>query len=297
VLHRALVYRQPLPRSPRKIGVTTRRPVTSTLEEAAAEPSPAGQVVLDYCAAVRGILNDDQGGPLHPPGLRMADALEEVRQSLDRCLAAKKGGPQKNCCKRLAGSIDRGLDLVKDTQAKVRQDVEKIQAPVADTLDPAHGSLEERRDAFEQLQQRFSQQKDPLALHLVKLMISFVAGLFVGPVVDFPEDNLDLERGGFRKPKSHERRDSHGRCHAGVRLVQEGPTLVLTLDAHSHHPEPFVAEDLIPYRSAQPPPSQTGGDCIPSHHAKSPLIKKATCPPGRIGAALSASPLDNMAGG
>src|SRR6516165_6623937 len=38
---------------------------------------PAGGVVLDYCAAVRGILNDDQGGPLHPPGLRMAEALNE----------------------------------------------------------------------------------------------------------------------------------------------------------------------------------------------------------------------------
>jgi hypothetical protein len=72
--------------------------MTSTLEEAVAEPSPAGQVVLDYCAAVRGILTDDQGGPLHPPGLRMAEALGEVRQSLDRCLAAKKGGPQRTCC-------------------------------------------------------------------------------------------------------------------------------------------------------------------------------------------------------
>jgi len=39
-------------------------------------------VVLDYCAAVRGILNDDQGGPLHPPGLRMAAALNEVHASL-----------------------------------------------------------------------------------------------------------------------------------------------------------------------------------------------------------------------
>ena len=28
----------------------------------------ASGVVLDYCAAVRGILNDDQGGALHPPG-------------------------------------------------------------------------------------------------------------------------------------------------------------------------------------------------------------------------------------
>ena len=64
----------------------------------AAEPSPAGQLVLDYCAVVRGILNDDQGGPLHPPGLRMADALGEVRQSLERNLEAKKGGSQRSTC-------------------------------------------------------------------------------------------------------------------------------------------------------------------------------------------------------
>jgi hypothetical protein len=69
-----------------------------TVEQAAAKPSPAGQVVLDDCAAVRGILNDDQGGPLHPPGLRMVDALTEVRESLERNLGAKKGGPQKSPC-------------------------------------------------------------------------------------------------------------------------------------------------------------------------------------------------------
>jgi hypothetical protein len=56
----------------------------------------ASAVVLDYCAAVRGILNDDQGGPLHPPGLRMAEALEEVRESIQRNLDAKKGDSQKN---------------------------------------------------------------------------------------------------------------------------------------------------------------------------------------------------------
>jgi hypothetical protein len=57
----------------------------------------AGEVVLGYCAAVRGILNDDQGGPLHPPGLRMSEALQEVRESLDRNLDAKKGGVPKRC--------------------------------------------------------------------------------------------------------------------------------------------------------------------------------------------------------
>jgi hypothetical protein len=56
-----------------------------------------GEVVLGYGAAVRGILNDDQGGPLHPPGLRMSEALQEVRASLDRHLDAKKGGVPRRC--------------------------------------------------------------------------------------------------------------------------------------------------------------------------------------------------------
>jgi hypothetical protein len=57
----------------------------------------AGAVVLGYCAAVRGILNDDQGGPLHPPGVRMSEALQEVRASLERNLQAQKGGVQSRC--------------------------------------------------------------------------------------------------------------------------------------------------------------------------------------------------------
>jgi hypothetical protein len=60
------------------------------------ETDSASAVVLDYCSAVRGILNDDQGGPLHPPGLRMAEALAEVRDSLQQNLDEKKGGPQKS---------------------------------------------------------------------------------------------------------------------------------------------------------------------------------------------------------
>ena len=62
----------------------------------ALEPDSAGTVVLDYCAAVRGILNNDQGVPLHPPGLLMAEALNEVRESIQRNLDAKKGGSQKS---------------------------------------------------------------------------------------------------------------------------------------------------------------------------------------------------------
>jgi hypothetical protein len=65
-------------------------------EMAAAVVDPVGGVVLEYCAAVRGILNDDQGGPLHPPGVRMAEALSEVRESIQRDLDEKKGGSQRS---------------------------------------------------------------------------------------------------------------------------------------------------------------------------------------------------------
>jgi hypothetical protein len=91
---------------------------------------------------------------------------------------------------------------------------------------------------------------------MAAVMRSFEPGLFVGGGgPDLPDDNLDLER-WFRQPKGHERR-IHGHRHAGVRIVQEGPTLLLALDAHLAHPEPWEAEDLRPYSKAQPPGHQS----------------------------------------
>ena len=92
-------------------------------------------------------------------------------------------------------------------------------------------------------------------LQMAGVMASFVAGLFVGEATfDEIRDNLDLER-WFRLPKSHERR-IHGHRHAGVRIVQEGPTLVHALDAHLAHPEPFTVDDLLAYRTAPEPACQ-----------------------------------------
>ena len=71
-------------------------PTTTAADPSPTAADPAGSVVLDYCAAVRGILNDDQGGPLHPPGLRMAEALGEVRESIGRNLGARKGGSRRS---------------------------------------------------------------------------------------------------------------------------------------------------------------------------------------------------------
>ncbi len=98
-------------------------PCCAASKQTPADNDASEQVVLDYCAAVRGILNDDQGGPLHPPGVRMAEALREVQESLERNLELNKPGPAHGQLERLAGLIDSGLASVKQEQAEVQQEV------------------------------------------------------------------------------------------------------------------------------------------------------------------------------
>lgn len=155
---------------------------------------------------------------------------------------------------RLAGCIDRGLNEVEAEQETIRGYVEDIEA-VAAALDPGGGSCADRRQKFEELIKRFEHGTDAIRQKMARVMISFLAGLFVGEgTFEEIKDDLDLER-WFRVPKSHERR-IHGHRHAGVWIVQEGPTLVHALDAHIAHPEPFTVTDLLPYRTAREPPSQ-----------------------------------------
>ena len=98
-------------------------------------------------------------------------------------------------------------------------------------------------------------QGDSFHEHLAKVMSSFQPGLFAGgDEVDQIRDNLDLER-WFRLLKGHERR-IHGHKHAGVRIVQEGSTTALALDAHRAHRGLFTVDDLLPYRSARMPECQ-----------------------------------------
>jgi hypothetical protein len=153
--------------------------------------------------------------------------------------------------KRLAGRIDRGLQAVADEQHQVRAHVAEVQE-IATTLNPASGSGTQRQQRFEQVQERLAASGDRVRVQMAVVMAAFAIGLFVGEeVANVPRDNLDLER-WFRLPKGHERR-IHGRRHAGVRIVQQGATLALVLDAHREHPEPFAASDLCPYRQAKPP--------------------------------------------
>jgi hypothetical protein len=147
------------------------------------------------------------------------------------------------------------LNEVRDEQETIRDYVKDLKE-IDSTLDPKQGSCARRREKFETLASDFESKEDPIHQQMARVMLSFLAGLFAGGAKFAAiRDNLDLER-WFRLPKSHERR-IHGHRHAGVRIVQEGPTLMHALDAHASHPEPFTVDDLLPYRAARTPASQT----------------------------------------
>ena len=157
--------------------------------------------------------------------------------------------------KRLAGCIDRGLEVAREALTQVGHYVQDLRT-VDGLLKPSDEATGEEREAqFVSLGQEWEASVDPIHQQFAKVMSSFEPGLFVGgEEADFPADNVDLER-WFKRPKGHERR-IHGRRHAGIRLVQQGPTLMLALDAHVHHPGPFTVDDLEPYRQSRMPASQ-----------------------------------------
>ena len=155
---------------------------------------------------------------------------------------------------RLASHLERGLTAVHDVQEAIRASVDEVQA-IQTTRDPDGGTCAERQAQFQVLQAQFQASDEPTRHHMGHVMARFAPGLFVGGEdADLPQDNRDLAR-WFRQPKGHERR-MHGHRHAGVRLVQEGPTLLLALDAHLAHLEPFTGEDLWPYRQSPAPACQ-----------------------------------------
>ena len=136
-------------------------------------------------------------------------------------------------------------------QQQIKEHVKELKRVEA-TLNPRKGSSRQRKKRFQRLRRRLKRSGDPVRMQMAVVMAAFMMGLFAGPEVDQEiVDNLDLER-WFRLPKGHERR-IHGRKHAGVRLVQEGATLMPVLDAHKGREAPYRVEELLHYKGAKPP--------------------------------------------
>jgi len=165
------------------------------------------------------------------------------------------------------------LQAVATEQQEIRAQAKEIHK-IAATLDPRQGPARQRRRRFQRLRKRLAASNDPVRQQMAVVMAGFMVGLFVGgDVAGLPEDNLELER-WFRLPKGHERR-IHGHRHAGVRLVQEGATLIPALDAHRDCSEPLTSTELVGYRNAQRPADEQAAV------ARRKIMRKARSPKKR----------------
>jgi hypothetical protein len=75
------------------------------------------------------------------------------------------------------------LEKVKEQQEVIRDYVEVI-AEVAATLEPGTEDITEREEKFEALIDQFEQTDDPIRHGMATVMLSFLAGLFVGEEED-----------------------------------------------------------------------------------------------------------------
>ncbi len=154
----------------------------------------------------------------------------------------------------MSSCIERGTALVSEQLQGIAAYTAQVKR-VQELLSREAGTAKSRKAKFQRLASKNAAAPDPSLKHMGRTMKSFEKGLFArGDDPDLPADNLDMER-TFRLPKSHERR-IHGHAHAGVRIVLQGASLMLVLDGHARHPEPFTPNDLLPYASAPLPNDQ-----------------------------------------
>jgi hypothetical protein len=146
------------------------------------------------------------------------------------------------------------LHVARDAFTQGRPYVQDLHA-VERTLTPSDEVTGHEREAqCVSLRQEGESRADPMQQQLAKVRRSVQSGVFVGGEADdVPEDHVDLAR-WCKRPKGHERR-RQGRRHAGVRIVPQGPTLLLALDAHEHHDGPLTVDDLPPYGHSGVPTS------------------------------------------
>ncbi len=125
------------------------------------------QIVLDYCAGVRGILNDNHGGPFNPPGWRMAQALETIHNSLERHVNTPPT-PISGKLKRLDGCIQRGLSIYNQEKARIAEYVNNVKR-VFETVNPDNGLRATRQAQFQHLTAQFATDADPITTHMSAL--------------------------------------------------------------------------------------------------------------------------------
>jgi len=240
-------------RSLERIVLNGTMPTNDSTALTSAQQAYVARIVLAYCAMVRGIVNDNHGGPLRPAGWRMAEGLIEVGHSLERLLARPPTAVSP-LLTRLHAYIQRGVVRYVEDFRRIATGIGTL-IHVWTLLHPKTGTRHSHRAQFQHTAQQAITHPEPLMQHIGHLMQRFEDGLFCGDeTLDLPDDNLDLER-WIKGPTGHERR-IHGRQHVGTHLVIEAPTFLPAFDAHRARTRPFTVQELLPYVTAEIPESQ-----------------------------------------
>ena len=156
---------------------------------------------------------------------------------------------------RLAGGIDRGREVSRDVLAPVGLDAQALQA-VADPLSPSAtatgGARAARCIAWPQA---WPSSPAPVHPHCATMRSRCEPGWFRGGEgAELPADHVAWER-WCKGPQGHARR-RQGHRPAGVRIVPQGPTRMLALEAPGHHEGRCTVDALAPYGQAGVPESQ-----------------------------------------
>ena len=92
------------------------------------------------------------------------------------------------------------MEHVQAEQETIREYVEDIDK-VAATLESGGESCEQRKEKFKELIDRFERNEDPIHQHMATLMISFLAGLFVGAESSRRSRTISILNDGFACPR------------------------------------------------------------------------------------------------
>jgi hypothetical protein len=200
-----------------------------------------GEVVRDYCAAVRAALTDDGLPPLAASGLRLHERLSRIAASLDR--VAARAGRLPGGLRKLRQLLRRGLEetaaLWPEVQAAyrwVRRVARVLKNPGGQPAAAVRRQLAGLLGAMRQAAGRAAPAVRAQLLRFAKVTKSYWPGLFVCyDMADVPRTNNDLEQ-LFGSHRYHERRAS-GRKRSSPGLVVSGSVRVVSGLATRLRPE------------------------------------------------------------
>jgi len=191
----------------------------------AKDGSVEGQVVRDYCLALRTVMREDGKYPLEPAGIALYDQLAAIADSLRRALQ-----------QRPSPKLQRLLTILKVLERFEAEYVRLVEAwswihHLAHLLAHAAGRLEASAEVMSYatgLKDGVSDELREMAGHIEKLTLAFAPYLFAyldQPLLPRTNNDLELFIGQLKKT----RRQVTGRRNVSAYILREGRAVAVFL--------------------------------------------------------------------